>query len=151
MLEESIITLSSAEAIVVESISQPAILPPLNNTCEPVIWPLDFNIKLSFEELIWVESNSNPPILPPVNNTCEPVILPPAETLNLLDDINDAGSFWSLEDDILQYGEYVNDALSIFAPPILPADAVIVPSNIAPLAWRTPSELTAKLGPNLTK
>ena len=28
-----------------------------------------------------------PPTLPPVNNTCEPVTLPPAETLNLLDEI----------------------------------------------------------------
>ncbi len=46
-----------------------------------------------------------PPILPPVNNTSEPVILPPAETLNLLDDIKDAGSVVSAEDEILQYGE----------------------------------------------
>ena len=47
---------------------------------------------------------SNPSIFPPVNNTCEPVMLPPAETLNLLDDINDAGSDVSAEADILQYG-----------------------------------------------
>ena len=43
-----------------------------------------------------------PPTLPPVNNTCEPVTLPPAETLNLLDEIKDVGSVTSAEDEILQ-------------------------------------------------
>ena len=45
-------------------------------------------------------------------------MLPPAETLKALDEINAAGSDVSAEDDILQYGEYVNEALSILAPPI---------------------------------
>ena len=40
------------------------IVPPLNNTSEPVICPLSFNINLSFEEFIWVSVISNPPIVP---------------------------------------------------------------------------------------
>ena len=63
------------------SICHPAICPPVNNTEEPVIWPLDDNIKFFDVALIVVESNSNPPIVPPVNNTCEPVISP--EALNI--------------------------------------------------------------------
>ena len=44
-------------------------------------------------------------ILPPVKFTWEPVTVPPAETLNLLDEINDTGSDVFAEDDITQYGE----------------------------------------------
>ena len=90
---------------------------------------------------------SNPAIFPPVNNTCEPVTSPSDVT-------------WKLEDEIT-YGVpppynltpsgldliYVD---SICHPPIWPAEAVIVPSNLAPLANKTPLELTEKFGPNLT-
>ena len=48
----------------------------MNNTSEPVICPLSFNIKLSFVEFICVDASSKPPIVPPLNNTCEPVICP---------------------------------------------------------------------------
>ena len=37
--------------------------------------------------------------MPPLNNTCDPVTTPPADTLNLLDEINDTGSVVSTEDD----------------------------------------------------
>ena len=39
-----------------------AILPAVNNTCEPVICPLDFSIKLSFELDIAFDVIANPPI-----------------------------------------------------------------------------------------
>ncbi len=64
-------------------IVQPPTFPPSNKTLEPVIWPLDFNIKLSFEELIWVDANSNPPIRPALA-----VIWPWASTKNSDADIS---------------------------------------------------------------
>ena len=44
------------------SIVNPAIVPPVNCTVEPVIWPLSFNIKLSFEDFISSSLTTNPPI-----------------------------------------------------------------------------------------
>ena len=44
--------------------SNPAILPPSNNTVEPVICPDDFKIRLSFELEIVVASIEYPPIAP---------------------------------------------------------------------------------------
>ena len=38
------------------------IFPPVNNTCEPVISPLDDNIKLLLEDLILLGDTWNPPI-----------------------------------------------------------------------------------------
>ena len=46
----------------VPSIVNPAIVPPINCTVEPVICPLSFNIKLSFEDFICVSLTTNPPI-----------------------------------------------------------------------------------------
>ena len=66
----------------------PPIVPPSNNTSEPVIWPDEDNIKLLLEDLIPTELISNPPILPAVE-----VIVPDILTLPLL-------SKWKLEDDI---------------------------------------------------
>ena len=63
-------------------IDHPPTVPPVNKTFEPVICPLDFNVKLSLVELICVDANSNPPIVPPVNNTLDPVMSPDAFTLN---------------------------------------------------------------------
>ena len=42
----------------------------------------------------------HPAISPPVNLTFEPVILPAAETLKLLDDINETGSAKFCEEEI---------------------------------------------------
>ena len=81
----------------VSAIVAPAILPPVNNTVDPVIWPLDFNIKLSLVELICVDANSNPPIVPPSNSTFEPVMSPDAFTLNSEADIKN----WSPDADPL--------------------------------------------------
>ena len=64
-----------------------AILPPSNNTEEPVICPLSFNIKLSFVEFNCVDANSKPPIVPPLNNTCDPVMSPLAFILKLFVEI----------------------------------------------------------------
>ena len=64
-------------------IVNPAIFPPVSETCEPVICPLDFNIKLSLLEFICVDAISNPPIVPPLNNTFDPVISPVAVTSKL--------------------------------------------------------------------
>ena len=82
----------------VSDIVAPAILPPVNNTCEPVMSPLCFtlnfddDIKYSFEladaDINQLDEYDNlssaivaPAILPPVNNTCEPVISPLPFTL----------------------------------------------------------------------
>ena len=50
-------------------ISHAAILPPVNNTCEPVISPLDLKIKASFELVISAEFILKPPISPVVDFT----------------------------------------------------------------------------------
>ena len=72
-----------------------------------------------------------PNVESPVINKLDAVAWPPADTLNVLDDINDAGSVVSFDAEIVQYGEYDNDALPILAPPIVPpASAVIVPCII---------------------
>jgi len=68
----------------VEVILHPAISPPVNNTCDPVILPSGVTWKLD-EEITYVPSGSNlilfpestkyvldnsqPPTFPPVNNT----------------------------------------------------------------------------------
>ena len=44
----------------------------------------------------------------------------------------------------------LSESSSAVKPPIKPALAVIVPSNLAPLAIRIPSLSTIKLGPNFT-
>ena len=44
----------------------------------------------------------------------------------------------------------LNELESVVNPPINPADADMVPSNLAPLANNKPSLSTEKFGPNLT-
>ena len=101
-----------------------AILPPLNNTLEPVICPLDFNNKLSLVEFNCVDANSKPPIVPPLNNTCEPVISPLAFTLKLLLDINNS---LSTAAPLIKKLEPVIASFVIPNPPINPVSASILP------------------------
>ena len=55
-------------------IVNPPTVPPVKNTCEPLIFPEDCSNKPL--ELISVSDNVNPPILPPVKRTCEPLTSP---------------------------------------------------------------------------
>ena len=86
------------------AIVAPAILPPVNNTCEPVTSPLCFTLNLE-EDMKYSLSCADadidqfdpyfnsvsdivaPAIFPPVNNTCEPVMSPCVVTLKLDEEI----------------------------------------------------------------
>ena len=102
---------SNSKLLTSISIPLPAILPPVNNTCEPLIsplgvtWKFDEEIKYVASEapskwnelpcFNFVESIVNPAILPPVNNTAEPVTSPSCLTLKFEDDIN-INLLWSV-------------------------------------------------------
>ena len=62
---------------------KPATLPPVNNTCEPVISPLDLKIKASFELVISEEFILNPPISPVVDFTNPAVVTLNGALLNV--------------------------------------------------------------------
>ena len=66
-------------------IVNPPTVPPVKNTLEPLIFPVDSNNNPL--ELIWVLDKVNPPILPPVKRTCEPLTSPLGDTWNFDEDI----------------------------------------------------------------
>ena len=139
---------------------------------DAVISPVDFKIKLSLELEIAVCVNPNDAIVPvpftvkfppivvvplisvlPSNLALEPVILPSSFTLKFEDEINICLSFGApptAGEPLMNIFALWKELESVVNPPIKPCDAVILPSNLAPLAKSTPSLSTEKFGPNLT-
>ena len=94
---------------------------PVINAADAVISPFSFTLKWDVEININFESSSPPKLGEPLMTICFSVF--PAGDEN--------------EDE------------SVANPPIKPADAVMVPVNVAPLAIRIPSLSTIKFGPIL--
>ena len=106
----------------------------------------------SVPPLSFVASTLNPPILPPVNNTCDPVMSPFCFTLKLVVFINLYLSSSTPPTNglpLMKILVLLKELSSVLKPPIKPADAVIVPTNSAPLAIKIPSLSTMKFGPIL--
>ena len=100
----------------------PAILPPVNNTSEPLTWPSSFTL-----------------------NTAEPVpafkLAAPAK--NLASPTADIPVYVPSVNLFIVFGAIVQFAIK-------PSEAVRIPSIFAPLAINVPLEETAKSVPNLT-
>ena len=79
--------LSFEDLISVADKSNPPIVPPLNNTSEPVTWPLSFNFNISPTDIVPSET-TNPPTSPPSRDRAEAVTIPWAFTLKEEAEIN---------------------------------------------------------------
>ena len=80
---------------VLPSIVNPAIFPPVSKACEPVICPLDFNLRLPFELEIAFDVITNPPISPAVAVTV-PLKLPDAPSKLPWKITSPSGCKWNL-------------------------------------------------------
>ena len=69
------ISLPFALRIEPASILKPPILPPVNNTCEPVIWPVSFNFNMSPTDTV-PSATANPPTDPPIRDNAEALTIP---------------------------------------------------------------------------
>ncbi len=112
--------------------SHPPTLPPVNNTCEPVICPLSFNFNISPTE-ITPDSTFKPATSPPVNDKADAVTSPLAFTLKLEALINIyVGSSLPPAVGLPLIKKFVDDSASpvIVNPPIAPSLAVTLPDII---------------------
>ena len=108
------------------SILNPPTLPPLNNTCEPVICPLSFSFNISPTDTV-PSATFNPPTLPPCNDRSDALTTPCASTEKPDDEINNSVP---LAAPLIK--KFVDDKapLPILNPPISPVSAVIWPCII---------------------
>ena len=91
-------------------------------------------------------------IVPPDNKNSLAVTSPFCFTLKLDVDINIYSSLSTpptAGEPLMNILLLLNECESVVNPPIKPADAVILPSNVAPLAIKIPSLSTMKFGPIL--
>ena len=91
-------------------------------------------------------------IVPPSNKKLLPVTSPFCLTLKFDVLINIYSSLSippCFGEPLMNICSLLNECESVVNPPIKPEDAVILPSNVAPLAIKIPSLLTIKFGPIL--